>query len=507
MNTDHVQQTVQAFQDHLQKIMHYEEALAVMYWDLRTGAPKKGAEQRSKAIGTLSSEVFALQTSDEMMRFLDTLQQPEAQKQLDPITKRVLVKVNKDFEKFRKIPKDTYHDYVVLTSTAESVWETAKAERDFKKFQPYLEKIVQYNIEFAERWGYAANRYDALLDSYEPGVPVGQIDPVFAELRRHIVDLLKDVQASPHQPDTSFIQQRFPQRDQQAFGLSLLEAIGFDFDAGRLDVTVHPFCTALNPGDVRVTTKYDERDFRTSLFGTIHEGGHALYEQNISEQLVGTPLHTGTSMGMHESQSLFWENFVGRSYEFWSQHYRQLVKQFPEQLGDVDLDTFYQGINVAVPSFIRIEADELTYTLHIMIRYEIEKGLINEQLRVSDLPDIWNAKMDEYLGIVPPDDGKGVLQDVHWSGGAFGYFPSYALGYIYAAQFRTALIRDIPDVHHHIAQGHFKPIKDWLTEHIHQHGSMYDPRDLLNRVTGQDLDASHLVTYLQDKYKDVYKLR
>lgn len=499
-----MQATVKAFRNHLEKMAHYQEALSLIAWDLRTGAPKKGIEQRTKVIGTLSSEVLAMQTSDEMERYIETLREADG---LDPITRRSVEVAKREFDKFRKIPKDKYRKYVELQSVAEAVWEEAKPAADFERLQPYLEKLVRYNIEFAELWGYEQNRYDALLDQYEPGVPVAKIDDVFGELRKHLIALLQEVQASPHQPDTSFFQAEFPMDRQEAIGKYILKEIGYDFDAGRLDVTAHPFAIELNPKDVRITTKYDETDFRMALFSTMHECGHGLYEQNISSELYGTPLCRGTSMGIHESQSLFWENMIGRSYEFWTRYYNALVEQFPTQLSRVDVDTFYRGINTVEPSLIRIEADELTYSLHIMIRYEIEKGLINEEIKVAELPEIWNEKMNEYLGLIPAHDGEGVLQDVHWSGGSFGYFPSYALGYIYAAQFMNQLQNDLPDYKQTVASGDFSGVRNWLTEHIHRHGFMYDPQELLKRVTGEELDARHLVAYLERKYKDVYQIK
>lgn len=499
-----MQATIKAFRNHLEKMAHYNEALSLIVWDLRTGAPKKGVEQRTKVIGTLSSEVLAMQTSAEMERYIETLNEAEG---LDPIIRRSVEVAKREFDKYRKIPKDRYREYVELQSVAEAVWEEAKPTADFKQLQPYLEKLVRYNIEFAELWGYEQNRYDALLDQYEPGVPVAKIDDVFDELRQHLVDLLQEVQTSPHQPDVSFFQTEFPIDGQKTIGKRILKEIGYDFEAGRLDLTAHPFAIQLNPKDVRITTKYDETDFRMALFSTMHECGHGLYEQNISSELLGTPLCRGTSMGIHESQSLFWENMIGRSYEFWTQYYDVLVEQFPEQLRGVDVDTFYRGINTVEPSLIRIEADELTYSLHIMIRYEIEKALINEQIEVAELPEIWNEKMNEYLGLTPAHDGEGVLQDVHWSGGSFGYFPSYALGYIYAAQFMKQLQTDVPDYKESVAAGDLSGVKEWLTEHIHRHGFMYDPQDLLKRVTGEDLDARHLVTYLERKYKDVYQIK
>lgn len=503
-------ETAEQFRAHLEKMAHYKEALSLVAWDLRTGAPKKGVTQRAKVMGTLSGDVFEMTTSADMARYLDILSDADAQGALDAVTKRSVEKMAKEFARLRKIPKDMYQAYVEHQSLSEAVWEKAKADADFRSFQPYLEKLVRYNIEFAELWGYDENRYDVLLDQYEPGVTVAVIDNVFGKLRKRIVALLERIQNTAETPDASFIDRAgeagFPVWKQREISTFFLREMGYDFAAGRLDETVHPFAISVNPGDVRVTTKYDEHDFRNALFSTLHEGGHGLYEQNIAEELIGTPLCAGTSMGIHESQSLFWENFIGRRYAFWTQYYDTLAEAFPEQLQDVSVDQFYKGINVVKPSLIRIEADELTYSLHIMLRYEIEKALINEQIDVAELPEIWNDKMKQYLGVVPAHDGEGVLQDVHWAGGMFGYFPSYALGYIYAAQFMNRMARDLPDLDQCVAAGELAPIQNWLRKHIHRHGAMYDPRDLLKQVTGEDLDARHLVAYLEEKYTDVYNL-
>lgn len=280
----------------------------------------------------------------------------------------------------------------------------------------------------------------------------------------------------------------------------------YDFEAGRLDTTVHPFAIGLNPGDVRVTTKYDEMDFRTAVFGTIHEGGHALYEQNIDEKFIGTPLCTGTSMGIHESQSLFWENFVGRHFSFWEKYYDLLKKNANGQFDDIDLHTFYRGINVAGPSLIRIEADEMTYSLHIIARYELEKALINGELEVADLPEAWNDKMEELLGVRPSHDGEGVLQDVHWPSGAFGYFPSYALGYVYAAQLKKVMEKELPDFDELLQQGDLAPIKEWLTKNIHQYGKSKEPLEILKDTTGEGVNPRYLIEYLESKYRNVYRI-
>lgn len=283
--------------------------------------------------------------------------------------------------------------------------------------------------------------------------------------------------------------------------------MGYNFKAGRLDETVHPFATGLNPGDVRVNTKYDEADFRTAVFGTIHEGGHALYEQNISSDLVGTPLCSGTSMGIHESQSLFYENFVGRHRSFWKKNYDLLKEYANGQFDDVSIDAFYRAINESKPSLIRIEADELTYPLHIIIRYEIEKGLFNDEIEVKDLPAIWNEKYEQYLGVKPENNGEGVLQDVHWAGGSFGYFPSYALGYMYAAQLKNSMLKDLPNYDELLEEGNLMPVKEWFTKNVHQFGKMKKPLEILTEVTGEGLNAQHLIDYLYDKYGKVYQLK
>jgi carboxypeptidase Taq len=499
-----LRQIEKEFLDYVKKMSAYTEALSLIYWDLRTGAPKKGIEQRSEVIGMLSSEVFKMSTSEDMAAYIAKLSSAE---DLSEITKKTLEECKKEYDRNRKIPAEEYKEYVILQSKAESVWEEAKAKSDFELFRPYLEKLVETNKRFIEYWGYKENKYNTLLEMYEPGVTVEVLDKVFGELREKIVPLVKAISESPNKPKTDFLFKTFPKEKQREFSLEILKQMGYNFDAGRLDETVHPFAIGLNPGDVRVTTKYDENDFRTAVFGTIHEGGHALYEQNISSNLIGTPLCTGTSMGIHESQSLFYENFVGRHYSFWKKNYDLLKKYANGQFDNVGLDEFYRAINESKPSLIRIEADELTYPLHVIIRYEIEKGLFNDEIKVSDLPQIWNDKYEEYLGIRPDSDANGVLQDVHWSGGSFGYFPSYALGYMYAAQFKQAMLKDLPNYDELLESGNLLPIKEWFTEKVHQFGKMKKPLEILHDVTGEGLNAKYLIDYLYEKYEDVYQLR
>lgn len=483
----------------------YSEAVSVMYWDMRTGAPKKGLPARSEAVGTLSTELFNMSISDEMANILDELEKKK--ETLEPKLLKTYEEVKKEFDLSKNIPADEYREYVVLTSQAEATWEEAKEKADFDMFLPYLEKIVAMTKKFIGYWGEKdGNAYNTLLDQYEPGMTTDIIDEVFDELKKTIVPLVKKISESEYQPDTSFLFKQFPKENQEAFSHEILNQLGYDFEAGRLDETVHPFAMGINIGDVRITTKYDEYDFRSAVFGTIHECGHALYEQNFDTELEGLPIADGTSMGIHESQSLFYEQFIGHNENFWKYNFEALKKQSPKQFEGVALEDFLRAINVSKPSLIRIEADELTYPLHIMIRYEIEKGLFNGEYEVKDLPKIWDDKYEEYLGIRPENNGEGVLQDVHWAGGSFGYFPSYALGYMYAAQLKVAMLKDLPNFDELCAMGDFEPILAWLTKHVHRHGKMKTPLEIIKDTTGEGLNAKHLATYLSEKYTQLYNL-
>ncbi|MFD0958916.1 carboxypeptidase M32 [Paenibacillus chungangensis] len=499
------QDTLVLFRDRINAISSYGEALGVLYWDLRTGAPRRGMDRRSESIGVLSGEMFKLSTAPELGEWLSRLEEKHTYETLSEIDQRLVTETRKEYDRSVRIPPKLYQEYVVLASQSESKWEEAKADNDYAGFQPYMEKVIGFTNQFIDLWGAGATRYDTLLDQYEPGMTVEELDRVFGGLREQLVPLAANIAASPHQPDTSFLSQRFDKAAQKAFSLHILRQMGYNFESGRLDESAHPFATGLNPGDVRITTRYLENDVTSALFGTIHEGGHALYEQNIMKELVGTTLCTGTSMGIHESQSRFWENVIGRSRPFWEHNFDALQKSFPGQL-DVTVDQFYRGNNVVTPSLIRIEADELTYNLHIIIRYEMEKLIFNEGLKAADLPAMWNDKYKEYLGITPTSDAEGVLQDVHWSGGAFGYFPSYSLGNMYAAQFADTMERELKGMWDMVGRGELLPIKDWLTERIYKYGKLRTPSELVQAVTAKPLDPQYLVNYLSRKYSDIYKL-
>ncbi|MBL4952880.1 carboxypeptidase M32 [Neobacillus sp. YIM B02564] len=501
-----LEKTLEQFKALDEKITHYYSVIGLADWDQKVMAPKKGRRVFARAVGTLRTEVFKLSVSPEMGELLAVLSSPEYVEELDQITIAKAREYKSYYEKAKSIPADLYQEYSMLTGQANDAWEDAREANDFAKFQPYLEKIVDYKRKFAEIYGYEDHPYDALLDEFEPGLTVKILDPLFAKLRKTSVDLLNRIQKNGKRPNDHFLSQPFSVAKQKEFNRYILPIIGFDMMAGRLDETIHPFEQTINIGDVRLTTKYIEDNVCSAIFSTIHEAGHGMYEQHINPDFEESVLQSGASFGIHESQSRFLENMVGRSKEFWSYFYPTLQKFFPEQLENVSLDEFYRAVNTVEPSLIRIEADELTYNLHIMLRYEIEKALIAGEIEVKDLPIIWNQKMHDYLGVTPATDLEGVLQDVHWSYGDIGYFPSYSLGNLYAAQILRTIQKQLPDFPKLIESGRFDVIQGWLKENVHQYGKLYTPNDLIVKVTGEELNADYLVEYLEEKYAEIYEL-
>lgn len=495
-----MEQPLQRFRELVRKIKSYGDAEAVLYWDLRTGAPRKGVEARSETIGLLSEERFKLTISAEMGELLAALEEPGTWESLGELDRRLVKEARKEYDRSIKIPAEKYREFVTLTSKAEAVWEEAKPKGDFSMFAPYLENIVAMTREFVGLWGHEGHPYNTLLDQYEPGMTVDVLDRVFKELRDETVPLVEAAAERSRKVRADFLEREYPIDKQREFSLLMLKEMGYDFGAGRLDETEHPFMITLGPGDARVTTRYKPDDLYFGLSSTIHEGGHALYEQNLSPELAGTLLFDGASMAIHESQSRFWEIFIAADRPFWRRYFPDLARLFPDQLADVDAEGFYRAINRSRPSLIRIEADELTYNLHIIIRYELEKALIGGDIAVRDLPGHWNEKYGEYLGVTPAHDGEGVLQDVHWAGGSFGYFPSYSLGNMYAAQLMHALRRDMPDVEERIERGELAPVNAWLTERIHRYGKSRTPDELIRGATGEPLNPRCLIDHLQRKF-------
>ena len=472
----------------------------IMGWDQETMMPPKGGKLRSEMMAFLSSQSHSRITDPEMGKLLSSLQ---SQNLTDEQAANVR-EVQQSYEKATKLPADLVEEKARHKSTSLRVWQEARSEDDFGKFLPYLEKTVELTCKTAECYGYEDNIYDALLDIYESGMTVKQLDPLFSGLRDAIVPLVKAVGESPNQPDTSFLDiGQFPEDKQREFSIKVAEGIGFDFEAGRMDTSTHPFCSGAGPNDVRFTTRYDEEFPFGCLYGVMHETGHGTYEQGLLEEHEGTPMGQAVSLGVHESQSRMWENQVGRSRPFWDHWYGAAQEHF-NSLQDVSLDDFYFAINHVEPSLIRVEADELTYNLHIIIRFELEQALIDEQIKPADLPEAWNTKYQQYLGIQPPTDADGVMQDVHWSAGLVGYFPTYSLGNLYAAQFYQQADKDIGGLDELFRRGEFLELKRWAGEKIHQRGRNVTPAELVQEVTGEPLSHTYLIDHLQSKLSPLY---
>jgi len=499
-------ENIKKLRDMLGVVRDLGAAAAVLGWDQQVNMPPGGAEGRAFALATLSKLSHQKAVGDEMGEAIEAAK-AEA-KDLDPDSDdaRLVKKAERDYLKDRKVPNEWVGEFSHITSIGYHVWEKARAESDFARFQPELAKIIDLRRQYADFFKPYDHIYDPLLDDFEPGMKTAEVKKVFDELRTEQVALVKATAESGVEIDDSIIHQPLDEQAQWDFGVEVIKAIGYDFTRGRQDKSVHPFTTGFNPGDVRITTRIDPNFLNPALFGSIHECGHAMYEQGINPEYARTPLDGGASLGFHESQSRMWENMVGRSRPFWNVFYTNLQKHFPAQFGDVAMETFYRAINKVEPSLIRVEADEATYNLHIMMRFELEVALMEGSLDVADLPAAWNKKSQELLGITPPDDKLGVLQDVHWSGGMIGYFPTYALGNLIAAQLWEKIIEEMPDLEDRLAQGKFGDLLDWLRTNVHIYGAKYLPSELLERITGQTLSAHPYLKYLQKKFGDVYGL-
>ncbi len=483
------------------KLYAYQMASGMLSLDAVTVAPKDTAEGRGIAQGVLAGERHKLFSSPEVGELLDFLW--DRRDQLDQLRRRQVEELRRSYAQLTRIPADEYMDYAMLVNEADDLWHRAKENSDFELFRPALEKLVAFNIKFAGYYDSAKAPYDALLNEYERGVDMKYLDEFFATLCRRIVPLIHAI-GEKRQPDDSFLHRHYPAQAQRKFSDYLMEVLGLDRAHCAISETEHPFTDGFNNKDVRITTNYDENNVHFSMYSVIHEGGHAKYELNVSDDLQYTCLAGGVSMGVHESQSRFFENLIGRSRPFIEAIFPKMREFFPEQLEDVTAEQFYRAVNRAQPSLIRTEADELTYCLHVMVRYEIEKQLIGGTLAVKDIPETWNRLYKEYLGVDVPDDRRGCLQDSHWSGGAFGYFPSYALGSAYGAQMLANMERDI-DVWGPVSSGDLSQVSEWLREKVHQYGGLLEPGQVVKNACGQ-FDPSVFADYLEKKYSELYGL-
>ena len=494
---------VDALRDALAPIEDLKSAAAVLSWDQETFMPDGAAEARAQQLSTLKTMAHERFVTDEIGALLDKTETAVEQGAATDMQADLVRVVRRDYDRARKLPSDLVSALSQAASRGQTAWKQARANDDFDHFAPHLEELVDLTIQKAEALGYENERYDALLDEYEPGLPTSAVVDTFADLREDLVPLVDAIAEQPA-PDDSMLHGAFPIDQQKAFGELVITDFGYDFDCGRQDISAHPFTTSFDVTDVRLTTRFDAQFLPSGLFSTLHEAGHGLYEQGVAPELARTPLAEGASLGIHESQSRFYENVIGRSRPFWQHYYPALQDTFSEALGSVALDDFYRAINRSEPSLIRVEADEVTYNLHVMLRFELERALVQEDLAVQDLPAAWNDRMDDYLGITPDTDANGVLQDVHWSFGAIGYFPTYALGTLMSAQIANAMRQDLPDLDAQIAAGEFAPVLDWLRTHIHRYGRRLNAPDLLEQATGQSLQADAWLGAMRTKYGAIY---
>lgn len=499
-------ENIEKLREHLGEITNLNKVTAVLEWDQATYMPPGGAASRGEQMATVGQLAHRMFVAAETGELIDAAA-AELNGQPAGSDDASLVRVaRRDYDQARKIPPELVAEILRHGAAAYQTWLQAKETNDYPLFAPYLQKTIDYSRQVAEHLGYEDQLYDALLDQFEPGMKTAQVQAMFAEVKRELVPLVHAIAERVVTVDDSMLHQPFDETGQEAFGRQVAAAFGYDFTRGRQDRTEHPFETSFSRNDVRITTHFMPEYLPSALFSTMHESGHGMYEQGVGESLEGTPLAGGTSLGLHESQSRMWENVVGRSLPFWQHFYPSLQQTFPRQLQDVSLEQFYRAINRVEPALIRIEADEVTYNLHIMLRLEMELALLSGELSVQDAPAAWNDKMEAYLGLRPPTDRQGILQDVHWSHGLMGYFSTYSLGNFLSIQLYDAAVRDIPEIPEQIARGEFGGLHGWLTDRIYRHGRKFEPNELVQQATGEPIQSRSYMRYLKGKFGEIYGL-
>ncbi|KPL89775.1 carboxypeptidase [Ardenticatena maritima] len=499
-----VEQKLAELKARLLEVDNINAAASVLSWDQSTYMPPGGAQARARQLATLQQLSHQKFTDPAIGRLLDDLQAYAESLPYDHDDAALIRVTRREYERATKIPQDLVAALSAHISQSYAAWVEARPANDWARMVPLLEKTVELSRRIADCFPGYEHPMDPLIEWADPGMTVATIRPLFAKLRDNLVPLVEAITAHPP-ADDSCLHRTYPEDRQREFGERVIRAFGYDFNRGRQDKTAHPFMIKFSIGDVRITTRFKENDLSEGLFSTLHEAGHALYEQNVDWAYEGTPLANGASSGVHESQSRLWENLVGRSRPFWEHYYPHLQATFPEQLGDVSLDTFYRAINKVQRSLIRTDADEVTYNLHVLIRFDLEAQLLEGSLAVKDLRDAWNARYESDLGITPPDDAHGVLQDVHWFGGVVGgAFQGYTLGNIMSAQIFNAAVNAHPSIPDEIRQGQFETLRTWLTENIYRHGAKFLPLELIERATGKPLDIADYIAYLRRKYGELY---
>jgi carboxypeptidase Taq len=507
---------VQAYSELLRRVREsalLESCAGLLGWDERTYMPQGGSVHRADQMALLARLTHEMLTAPKIGELLATVESSVLPSSPAPLpdgesgegdAAANVREIRRQYDRAVKLPNDLVEELARVTTRAQQVWQEARQADDFAAFQPWLEKVVALLRQKAQAIGYKSVPYDALLDEYEPGATTAEITQLFAALRADLVPLVTAIAASKRRPRHDLLEREYPLDRQERFGREAAQAIGFDFDAGRLDVTTHPFCSGIGPGDCRITTRYNVRHFNEAFFGILHEAGHGIYEQGLPAEHFGTPLGTAASLGIHESQSRLWENQVGRGRAFWEHFFPRARQAFPAALGEVSLDDFLFAVNDVRPSFIRVEADEATYNMHIILRFELEQALVSGDLKPADVPGAWNEKFKHFFGLTPPTHAQGCLQDIHWSMGGIGYFPTYTLGNLYAAQFMEQARHDLGDLDGDFRAGRFDGLKGWLNDKIHRHGQRHRAGELCRRITGRALDHRPLLAYLRDKYGPLY---
>lgn len=498
--------TFDKLKPYLDKSMAFQTARNLFEWDNQTLAPFGAADNTSKVVGILSDEFMKSLINDELRQLLKQLKEPTEEAELTATEKAIVKELYKTYEQLESIPPEEYREFNELTSVSGRVWSKAKKDNCYSDFAPYLKKIIDLKKKFASyRLKDNKTPYEVLLGDYEECFMMKDLDSFFDKVKSELVPLLKEVNKKADTIDKSYNYLKYDIEKQKEFCKYLSGYLGFDFNRGVIGESEHPFTLNLHNHDVRITSRYMEDNLESAMFSVIHETGHALYEMNIDDSLTQTPVGTGASMGMHESQSRFYENILGRSYEFWEPIYDKLVATFPENLGNITLEHFIRGINKAAPSLIRTEADELSYCIHIIIRYEIEKMIINDNVDIDELPKLWNQKYQEYMGITPATDTEGILQDTHWSWGEFGYFPSYAIGTAVASQIYACMKEKMP-VSDYLKQGNLTTIREFLRDNIHKYGATKNTNEILQAVCGEEFRPDYYINYLKEKYTRLYNL-
>lgn len=498
-----MEEVIRRFKEHQKKMLAYSHAQNILYYDARTAAPEMSAKGLSMTLEVLSEESYRLSVDKSFVTDIETL--IAHKDKLDDLTRREAEFLYKDISRMKKIPMEEYVEYSVLKNESESAWHKAKGENNYSLFEPYLRKIVEFERRFAKYYKPENPVYDTLLDDYEEGLTTEILDGYFEKVKERLVPLIKKIGDSERKIRTDFTKREFPVWKQRILSDYLMQVMTIDRACCAIGETEHPFTTNMNKYDVRITTKYKPDMMTSNIFSVIHEGGHALYELHTGDELFGSVLACGTSMGIHESQSRFFENYIGRSREFTYLIFPKMKELFEKELSDVTAEEFYLAVNKCEPSLIRTEADEVTYPLHILIRYELEKKLMNGEIDTKELPAEWNALYEKYLGIRPDTDSDGVLQDMHWGGGLFGYFPSYFVGSAYGAQILLSMEKDI-DVRQNVRDGNLAPIVDWLTERIYRFGASRKPAEVLDNCLHAPFDVDAFLDYLEEKYSAVYNL-